>query len=487
MNILYVASEVAGFAKSGGLADVASALPQALKKRKHDVKVVMPRYYEIDKSKLTSLGMMSVKMGIWGEFLSEVLTCKMGKVDIYFIEYERYFGRGGLYADEHGYSYKDNDERFIFLSKAAFEVAKKINFKVDIIHANDWHTAIMPLMLESVYKYEPLLNTAASVLTIHNMQHHGNFSKNIIDVAEVGWESYTSNNLEEFGGVNLLKSGIMRSDALNTVSPKYAKEICTAEFGWGLDGYLRGRELLFGILNGVDYNEWSPQKDKFLIKKYSDKDMTGKKECKKDLQHLFSLPEDENVALIGFVGRFAKQKGLELLAGAIWDILHLHVQFVILGSGERWAEGFFNDVANKYPQKVSTYIGYNNELAHKIEAGCDMFLMPSIFEPCGLNQIYSLKYGTLPIVRAVGGLDDTIVNLDKDVQKPNGFKFYESSSLALSNTIKWAIDIFYNQKEVFYQMQQNAMSQLFSWDKSAKEYEILYKIAKLKKELKNDK
>ncbi len=487
MNILYAASEVAEFAKSGGLADVASALPKALKKLKHNIKVVMPRYYKIDKSKLTSLGEMGVAMGIWGEFWCEVFTCKMGQVDIYFIDYERYFGRGDLYADEHGYSYGDNDERFVFFSKAAFELVKKLNFKVDIVHANDWHTAIMPLMLESVYRYEPLLADAASVLTIHNMQHQGKFSKHIIDAAEVGWESFTSDNLEEFGGVNFLKSGIMRSDALNTVSPKYAKEICTPEFGWGLDGYLRSRELLFGILNGVDYDEWNPQKDKFLVKNYTSKKISGKKECKKDLQRIFNLLEDENVALIGFVGRFAKQKGLELLAGAIWEILHLNVQFVILGSGERWAEGFFNDVANRYPQKVSTYIGYNNEIAHKIEAGCDMFLMPSMFEPCGLNQIYSLKYGTLPIVRAVGGLEDTINNLDNGVSKPNGFKFYEASSKALADTVKWAVDIYYNDKSTFESMRQNGMSEVFSWDKSAKEYEGLYKIAKLKKELKDDK
>jgi starch synthase len=485
MNILFVASEVAPFAKSGGLADVASALPRALKALRHNVKVVMPRYYSIDKSSLKSLGIMGVKMGAMGELWCELFTCKHGKVDIYFIEYERYFGRSGFYADENGYSYGDNDERFIFLSRAAFEVAKKLNFSVDVIHANDWHTAIMPLMLESVYKYEPLFAGTASVLTIHNMQHQGKFHQGIIDVMEVGWESYTSDNLEDFGGINLLKSGIMRSDAVSTVSPKYAREICTPAFGWGLDGYLHNRELLFGILNGVDYEEWDPKNDTFLIQNYESSDMSGKQVCKREIQELFGLPENPNTAVIGFVGRLAEQKGIELLAGAIWDMLHMDMQLVILGSGERWAEGFFNDVANRYPDKVSVYIGYNNALAHKIEAGADLFLMPSLFEPCGLNQIYSLRYGTLPIVRAVGGLDDTIQNAERYAKKPNGFKFYEASAAALCATVRWALEVYYTQKEEFDQMIANAMEAEFSWEQSAKLYEKLYKLAKLKKELKH--
>jgi starch synthase len=486
MNILFVSSEVAEFAKSGGLADVASALPKALKKLRHNVKVVMPRYYKIDKSKLKSLGSMAVPMGSYGEFWCEVFTTKMDKVDIYFIDYENYFGRSELYSDENGYAYKDNDERFIFLSKAAFEVANKLNFKVDIIHSNDWHTSIMPLMLESKYKYQENFKESATLLTIHNMQHQGKFNKDLIEFAEIGWDSFVSDNLEEFGGVNLLKSGIVMSDVVNTVSPKYAKEITTPAFGWGLDGYLKNRELLFGVLNGVDYNEWSPVKDEFIVQKY-DKDSIDKKiECKRDIQKIFNLPLRDDVPVIGFVGRFAEQKGIGLISAAIWDILKLDVQLVILGTGEKWAEGFFSDVASRYPEKVACYVGYSNELAHKIEAGSDMFLMPSLFEPCGLNQIYSLRYGTLPIVRAVGGLDDTIRNFDKFTEKPNGFKFYEASKEALSNTIRWAVDMFYNEKDEFNEMVQNSMKDRFDWEKSAKEYEKLYKLAKLKRELKND-
>jgi len=483
MNILFVSSEVAGYAKSGGLADVAAALPKALKKRGNQIKVVMPRYYSIDKSKLKSLGSMAVPMGNWGEFWCEVLTDENNEdIDIYFIDYENYFGRSGLYNDENGYAYTDNDERFIFLSKAGFELAKKLNFKVDVIHSNDWHTAIMPTMLKSKYKYDEHFKNSATVLTIHNMQHQGKFSKKILESAEIGWEAFTSDNLEEFGGVNLLKSGITQSDVVNTVSPKYAKEITTPEFGWGLEGYLSKRELLFGILNGVDYDEWNPSKDKYIAKNYDIDTIEDKKINKKDLQKIFNLPQ-RDVPLIGFVGRFATQKGIELIAQAIWDLLHMDIQIVILGSGEKWAEGFFSDVASRYPDKFATFIGYNEALAHKIEAGSDMFLMPSLFEPCGLNQIYSLRYGTVPIVRAVGGLDDTIKNLDGYTQNPNGFKFYEASKDALLNTIRWAVDVYY--QDIFKELIKNGMSERFSWDKSADKYEKMYQLALLKRALQN--
>ena len=483
MNILFVASEVAGYAKSGGLADVASALPKALNELGHNIKLVMPRYYSIDKSKLNSLGLMSVPMGSFGIFDCEVFSSKMGTVEIYFIDYEYYFGRANLYIDENGLAYSDNDERFIFLSKASFELAIKLDFKVDILHVNDWHTAIMPTLLKSKYQYTKQFSKTATVLTIHNMQYQGKFDTKIIDVSEVGWESFTPDNLEEFGRINLLKSGITQSDVINTVSPTYAKEITTPEFGWGLESYLKNRELLFGILNGVDYTEWSPQKDKYIIKHYSVKSLHNKQLCKKDLQTIFNLPLDRQIPIIGFVGRFATQKGIELISKSIWELLKLDIQIIILGSGEKWAEGFFSDIAKRYPTKFATYIGYSDELAHKIEAGSDMFLMPSIFEPCGLNQIYSLAYGTLPIVRAVGGLDDTIRNFDKFIDKPNGFKFYQASKEALIGTLKWAVDTYYNDKDSFELLVKNAMQERFDWKISAKKYEKLYKLAIDKKDL----
>lgn len=483
MNILYVASEVAGYAKSGGLADVASALPKALKKLGHNIKVVMPRYYGIDKRKLTSLGKMVVQMGTLGEFWSEVFIGDMDGVEIYFIDYELYFGRANLYTDEYGISYQDNGERFIFLSKASFEVAKMINFKVDIIHANDWHTAIMPLLLKAKYQYEKNFKNSSTVLTIHNMQHQGKFDNKLIDISEVGWESFTPNNLEEFGDINLLKSGITQSDIINTVSPTYAKEIITSEFGCGLDSYLRERELLFGVLNGVDYSEWNPEKDKYIAKNYTLETIEDKRICKEDLQKLFKLPQKPKIPIIGFVGRLVTQKGIQLISQSIWELLELDIQMIILGSGEKRAEKFFNDITKKYPEKIASHIGYSDELAHKIEAGSDMFLMPSLFEPCGLNQIYSLAYGTLPIVRAVGGLDDTIRNFDKYNKNPNGFKFYNATKDALVGTVKWAVDIYYNDKKSFKMLIENGMKDKFNWEESAKKYEKLYQLAIDKKEL----
>ncbi|HHH51174.1 MAG TPA: glycogen synthase [Campylobacterales bacterium] len=369
------------------------------------------------------------------------------------------------------------------MSKASFELAIKLDFPVDILHVNDWHTAIMPTLLKSKYQYTKQFAKTATVLTIHNMQHQGKFDTKIIDISEVGWESFTPDNFEEFGGINLLKSGITQSDVINTVSPTYAKEITTPEFGWGLESFLKNRELLFGILNGVDYSEWSPQKDKYIAKHYSIKSLHNKQLCKKDLQTIFDLPLDSQVPIIGFVGRFATQKGIELISQSIWELLKLDIQIVILGSGEKWAEGFFADIAKRYPSKFATYIGYSDELAHKIEAGSDMFLMPSLFEPCGLNQIYSLAYGTLPIVRAVGGLDDTIRNFDKGIDKPNGFKFYQASKEALVGTINWAVDTYYNDKDSFELLVKNAMQEKFDWEISAKKYKQLYKLAIDKKDL----
>ena len=487
MNILFVASEVAGYAKSGGLADVSSALPQALNKLGHNIKIVMPRYYTIDKKSLISLGKMAVPMGSLGEFWCEVFIDDMSGVEIYFIDYELYFGRANLYSDDSGNAYSDNAERFVFLSKASFELAKKIDFMVDIIHTNDWHTSIMPLLLKAKYKYTKYFKNSSTVLTIHNMEHQGKFDSNIIDIAEVGWESFTPDNLEEFGKVNLLKSGITQSDVINTVSPTYAKEITTAQFGWGLDSYLRSRELLFGILNGVDYREWSPKEDSYIVKNYTLETIKNKSLCKKDLQKIFNLPQKSKIPIIGFIGRFATQKGIELISQAIWELLELDIQVIILGSGEKWAEGFFSDIAKRYPKNIASYIGYSEELAHKIEAGSDMFLMPSLFEPCGLNQIYSLSYGTLPIVRAVGGLDDTIRNFDRYTEKPNGFKFYSDTKDALVGTVKWAVDIYHNDKKSFNLLIENGMRDKFDWKISAKKYEKLYQLAMYKKELESDK
>jgi len=486
-KVLFVASEVVPFAKTGGLADVAGALPKALAKRGHEVIVVMPRYYSIDKGKLQHVpGELGVPMGSMGELWAGVYESLLpgSDVKIYFIDYEHFFGRGGLYA-ENNVSYADNDNRFIFLSKAAMQLAKKLRFQPDIIHANDWHTATIPLLRNTRYVFDPDFSRAATVLTIHNLHYQGHFFKGAVDVLEVGWEHFTPDELEEFDGVNFLKAGIAHADAVTTVSRQYAREIQTPEFGWGLEEHIKKHNhKLYGILNGVDYDEWSPAVDPLIAKHFDVDDMSGKAVCKKDLQQEFGLPVREDVPLIGFIGRFVDQKGIGLIASVMHKILQMDVQLVFLGSGEKWAEGFFSELAGRHPDKIGTYIGYNNTLAHRIEAGCDLFLMPSLFEPCGLNQIYSLRYGTLPVVRATGGLEDTIENYHPETGSGNGFKFYEASPDAFFNTLTWAVDLYYNNREAFDNLRKNAMKARFSWDEAAEIYTELYEMVSLKQAMK---
>ncbi len=480
LNILIAASEVVPFAKSGGLADVAGALPKALRKLGHDVRVVMPRYYTVDKEKydLKPLeGSLGVPMGSMGEAWASVYEGVLpgSDVPIYFIEHEGFFGRKGLY-DEDGEGYGDNDNRFIFFSKAAMQLAKKLRFKPDVIHANDWHTASMPILLNTTYAFDPDFENTGSLLTIHNLQHQGKFYNGAMDVLGVGWEHFNADELEEYDGINLLKGGIVHADAINAVSKKYAQEIRTPEFGWGLDGLIDANaSKLYGILNGVDYEEWSPAVDTLIPAQFDLDDLSGKDVCKAELQKAFNLPQRSDVPVIGLVGRLAEQKGIGLLSSAIWNLMELDIQIVLLGTGEKWAEHFFSDVASKYPEKFGCFIGYRNDLAHQIEAGSDFFLMPSLFEPCGLNQIYSLRYGTLPIVRATGGLDDTIDNYDAKTKSGTGFKFYDATPEALSGTVKWAVDTWYQDREGFDQLRHNAMEQRFDWEVAALGYEDLYR------------
>lgn len=478
LTILIAASEVVPFAKTGGLADVAGALPKALHALGHDVRLVMPRYYIVDREKYglrLMEGELGVPMGIMGEMWAGVYEGTLPSTDIpiYFIDHEGYFGRSGLY-DENGEGFRDNDNRFIFFSRSVMQLAKKLHFHPDVIHANDWHTAAIPMMLNTIYAYDPDFAHTGSLLTIHNLQHQGKFYKGVMDVLGIGWEHYYE--LEEHGSVNLLQGGIVHADAISTVSSKYAQEIRTQAFGWGLEGLIDINSYkLHGILNGVDYDEWSPAVDGLISHTFDSDDMSGKEGCKRALQGTFNLPQRAEVPLIGLVGRLVEQKGIELLATSIHRLLELDIQIAILGAGEKWAEHYFSDIARMYPDKFGCFIGYRNDLAHQIEAGSDLFLMPSLFEPCGLNQIYSLRYGTLPIVRATGGLDDTIENYHNDGEHGTGFKFYDATPDALINTVGWAVHTWYNDRDGFVQMQRNAMAQRYDWNGAAREYEALYR------------
>jgi len=483
LSILFAASEAAPFAKEGGLGDVVGALPKYLARMGHDVRVVIPRYYSVNREKfgLRLLpGTLVVPMGIMGNQYCGVYEGRLpgSDVPIYFLEHDGYYGRNGLYQQS-GMGYLDNDNRFVFLSKGALELCKMLDFTPDVVHAHDWHTGAIPVLLNTSYLHDRFVGDAASLLTLHNMQHQGNFYPGLMDVLGIGWKHFNFLELEKDDQVNLLKGGIYHATLLNTVSEGYAREIRTPEYGWGLEGVIRDRDNdLYGILNGVDYEAWNPETDCFIAANYSSRTVKkGKAACKRDLQEFMKLPQRNNVPLLGVVSRMVKQKGTDLLAEAIPRILEMDVQFVMVGNGEPWAHFYFGDIAAKYPEKFACFIGYNEALAHKVEAGSDFFVMPSAFEPCGLNQMYSLAYGTPPIVRATGGLQDSVENFDESTHSGTGFKFWKHNANALFDTVGWAVYTYYNNPSGLAALRKNGMKKRFTWDDAALKYEELYKHA----------
>ncbi len=482
LSILFAASEAAPFAKEGGLGDVVGALPKYLARLGHDVRVVIPRYYSVNREKygLRLLpGILVVPMGIIGHMYCGVYEGRLpgSDVPIYFLEHEQFYGRPGLYQQD-GQGYLDNDNRFVFLSKAALELCKMLDFHPDVIHAHDWHTGIIPALLNTTYLHDRFVGDAASLLTLHNMQHQGNFYPGLMEVLGIGWKHFTYLELEKDDQVNLLKGGIYHATLLNTVSEGYAREIQTPEYGWGLETVVRERATdLYGILNGVDYEEWNPATDPFIAAKFSPRNMKGKAICKSDLQATIGLPQRPDVPLFGVVSRMVKQKGTDILAEAIHRILAMDVQFVMVGNGEPWAHFYFGDIAAKYPEKFACFIGYDEALAHKVEAGADFFVMPSSFEPCGLNQMYSLAYGTPPIVRATGGLVDSVENFDEAALTGTGFKYWQHSATALFDTVGWAAYTFYNKPKGLAALRRNGMKRRFTWEDAAAKYDGLYREA----------
>ncbi|MEK6300437.1 MAG: glycogen synthase GlgA [Acidobacteriota bacterium] len=470
MNILLAAAEVVPYAKTGGLADVAGALPKALTRLGHTVRVVMPRY-NVDKilSRGERLpGDLSVPFNS-GTRSAGVHVDRSGEVPVYFIDAPEYFSRGKLYGEA------DDAERFAFFSRAILELAKALGDKFDIIHLNDWMTGLVPAYLKTVYADVPAFAHTRTVFTIHNMAFPGLFRPSQLESFGLpSWLDRTEAGIEFYGTASALKSGLVFSDALSTVSPRYAEEIQTPEYGEKFDGLLRARRNdLFGILNGVDYDEWSPEKDTHIPARFSPDDLSGKQACKRDLLRSFGLPEDLNRPLIGCISRLSDQKGFDLIIDIADQMLNRGVAFVLLGSGAEMYERIFQSLRDSRRNQVGVYLGFSNELAHKIEAGSDMFLMPSLFEPCGLNQMYSLKYGTVPIVRAAGGLDDTIDNFDRSTGRGNGFKFYDYNSGRLLEKIYEALMV-YSDRDLWHKLMLNGMHADFSWDVSARRYVELY-------------
>lgn len=461
-----VSSEATPFAKTGGLADVTGALPAALQKLGDEVAVVMPRYRQIPWDSTEPAYDNMVVFAGTTPYRVDIRTRVHNGVRFYFVEAPYFYDRSGLY-NTYGDDYWDNHKRFAVLSLASLGVAQLL-FPCDVLHCHDWQAALTPVYLADQQHSNPHFFGVKTLMTIHNLGYQGLFGKDAFwDLGlNGGW--FSPDKLEFYGGLNLLKGGINTASWISTVSPSYAREIQTEADGFGLDGVLRGKaETLSGILNGVDYSEWSPEVDQFIPAHYSAGDLGGKRACKRALLEEFGLPAgDLDRPLLGIVSRFADQKGFDLIAGLASLFEEQDVQLVVLGSGDWKYEKLFNDWHRWLPEKVGVHIGYNNGLAHRIEAGADLFLMPSAYEPCGLNQIYSLKYGTVPVVRATGGLDDTI-------QEDTGFKFGSYSVGAFYDVLRTALGAFQN-RESWAERMRRGMAKDFSWDASAREYSALY-------------
>jgi starch synthase len=476
MKILFVSSEGLPYSKTGGLADVVEALPKALVEMGHEVAVFLP-LYRGNKAGSTIVSSVTVAFGDRLRFPAIAEGKSAAGVRYFFAKDPEFFDREQLYGDKSG-DYPDNAERFAELSRVAIEFTKRV-WLPDVIHCHDWEAALVPVFLRTQHANDPAVRTLPAVLTIHNLGYQGLFAQAALRSIGLPDYLFTMDALEFYGKVNFLKGGLIFADYLTTVSRCYAKEIQTPEYGCGLEGVIRNRaDRLVGILNGVDYTVWSPEADTFIAQNYSAQDLQGKKVCKKSLLEAFHLPGDNlERPLIGIVSRFADQKGFDLIAAIASTMMKENLAIVALGTGQPEHEKLFKELAEKYPARVGVRVGFDNALAHKIEAGSDMFLMPSRYEPCGLNQIYSLRYGTVPIVRATGGLDDTVQNFDAKSRQGTGFKFERYEGRALLECIRAALKT-YRDPKLWQAVLTNGMSKDFSWKVSAAAYVTLYEAAK---------
>jgi starch synthase len=487
MNIVWITSEAHPYAKTGGLADVSFSLPAALARRGHKVSVIMPYYPQITgplKLKYAARHeMLGVPLGEKNEW-AQILQHKLDKnLSFYFIEFNNFFDRPTLY-DWDGIEYSDNARRYIFLSRAAMQTILKLKLKPDILHTNDWHSALCNVYLKSdLYWNEKSFKKTRSVLTIHNIGYQGIFHKSNLFWTGLSWDYFNFQCLEFYDQINLLKSGILTADMVNTVSPKYAEEILSPGFSFNLDGPLKhcaARGKLRGIINGIDDNIWNPERDSLIPAHFTSEDLSGKDKCKRKLQKRFGLEQRSDVPLFGTISRLAYQKGFDVYVESLEEMLLTEdIQAIVIGKGEPYLHGRLDDLARRYPGKFAVYIGYSSdELAHLLEAGSDFFVMPSRYEPCGLNQMYSMRYGTLPLVRATGGLDDTVINYNADApEHSSGFKFWDLTTDALTGTMKWAASVYTLNPYHYRLMQKKAMETDFSWNHTAAEYEQMYKDA----------
>ena len=478
MKILFISSEGLPYSKTGGLADVVEALPKALVEMGHEVAVLLP-CYRGNKVTSTLVSSVTVSLGDGLRFPAIGEAAAVSGVRYFLVGDRGYFDREQLYGEK-GADYPDNAERFAEFARVGIEFMKRV-WLPDVVHCHDWQTALVPVLLRTQYSEDPVVRGLPAVFTIHNIGYQGLFPQTVMRTIGLPDRLFTMNGLEFYGGVNFLKGALVYADFLTTVSRRYAQEIQTPEYGHGLEGVIRGRaDRLVGILNGVDYAVWSPEVDTYIAQNYSAHNLDGKKVCKKDLLQQFKLlgkPESLERPVIGIVSRFVDQKGFDLIAQVATELLRENISLIALGTGQPEYEAMFKELAEKNPGRVAVKIGYDNTLAHKIEAGADIFLMPSRYEPCGLNQIYSLRYGTVPVVRATGGLDDTIQSFDAKTNKGTGLKFEAYDGRALMESVRSALKL-QREPKIWQTLQKNGMAKDFSWKASAAAYVTLYEAAK---------
>jgi starch synthase len=475
-----VASEVTPFGQTGGLGEVLSALPAELVALGLEVEVLMPKYrgintdsYDLEQLELAveiDLNAVKVKAPLW-RFMD-----KRG-VTYLFLENDKYYDREGLYGTKY-MDYEDNAERFVFLTRAAIEMTLARKTHYDVFHSHDWQAALTPVYLRTLFAGEPLLQESAAVMTIHNLGYQGIFWQQDMPLVGVGWEFFNPRQMEFHGKLNFLKSGIVFADEVNTVSRGYREEILTSELGFGLEGVLQEKAAhVTGILNGVDYTLWDPASDAYIAAAYGPEDLSGKAVCKADLQHIAELPARLEVPIKSMVGRLSTQKGIDVLEGAIPSLMERDAQLVLLGTGEARYQDFFLEIGRSYPGKAGIFLSYDQELAHKIFAGADIMVVPSRYEPCGLNQLYALKYGTVPVARATGGLNDTVDDFDSGKDSGTGFKFTPPDPAALDAAIMKASTLYRENPDAWKRLMTRGMNQDFSWKRSACEYKKLYEKA----------
>jgi starch synthase len=475
LQIAFVTSEMVPYAKTGGLADVSGALPKALGRLGHRVTVFLPRYGGIPFPPGDFAGSIHVPVDAVHRSAGFYVKRPVEGVDVVFVEHPPFFDRPQLYGSGNA-DYPDNRLRFAFLSLASLEFLRSRGQRPHVLHAHDWQTGLVPVYHKAFYWDDPTLHRVPTLFTIHNVAYQGDFGADTASV--LGLPGHLAGDaLESHGGVSYLKGGILFSEVLNAVSPQYAREIQGPEMGYGFDGILRARTAdLFGVLNGVDYEEWDPRVDPYLARNYSPAELSGKAECKADLLRAFGLPTDPDLPLVGIVSRLIWQKGFDIVVRAWYDFLHRPLRMVALGTGDPTIEEGFRALASMAPDRFGVRIGYDNALAHKVVAGSDIFLMPSRFEPCGLTQMYSLRYGTAPVVRSTGGLVDTVEPYDPASGRGTGFRFDAPDGTGLV----WALDqalAAHRDGEAWRRLMLNGMSRDFSWQRSASEYVDLYRLA----------